>query len=109
MPASGKKRAPSAFNLFMKKEIGRVKNLNPNLSHQDAFKAAAQNWKKGPSSASPSHPKKGQPSRTRKGRLDFVTHKGDKCFHKGSKRQCKSRKPYQKTRKKGKKGKKGKK
>ena len=49
MPTSGGKRAPSAFNLFMREELKRVKNLNPNLKHQDAFKTAAHNWKKGPS------------------------------------------------------------
>ena len=100
MGNSTKKRAPSAFNLFMKAEIGRVKKANKNLSHQDAFKAAAHNWKKAPKVASKksskSYPKKRQPSRTRKGRLDFVTHKGDKCFNVGNKRQCKKRKPYQK-------------
>ena len=55
---------------------------------------AAQNWskrqpaqpvarKKPTKSRKFSHLKKRQPSRTRKGRLDFVTHKGDKCFNKG--------------------------
>jgi hypothetical protein len=103
MAKSGKKRAPSAFNLFMKTEIGRVKKANSALSHMQAFKQAAHNWKKGPSNKVAakktrkySHPKKGQPSRTRPGKLDFVTHKGNKDFNKGNKRQRKSRKPYQK-------------
>ncbi len=47
------------------------------------------------------HPHKGKKSRTRKGRLDFVTHKGDKDFNKGNKRQRKSRKPYRKGKKAG--------
>ena len=36
------------------------------------------------------NPKKGQASKTRKGRLDFVTHKGDKYFNRKNKRQTKS-------------------
>jgi hypothetical protein len=45
------------------------------------------------------NPKKGQTSKTRKGRLDFVTHKGDKYFNRKNKRQTKTvkglkKKPY---------------
>ena len=46
------------------------------------------------------HPRKGQMSKTRKGRKDFVTHKGDKMFnrkgHRQSRRANKSKKgkPY---------------
>lgn len=36
------------------------------------------------------HFKKGMPSKTRKGRKDFVTHKGDKYFHRKGHRQSKS-------------------
>ncbi len=43
------------------------------------------------------HPKKGMKSKTRKGRKDFITHKGDKFYNRKDKRQTKS--------KKGKKGK----
>ena len=88
-------RKLSAFNVFMKKELARLKQLTPGLDHKVAFKQAAQNWKSH-SSSSPSstskHPKKGQPSRTRKGRLDFVTHKGDKYYHRKGHRQTKNRK-----------------
>ena len=45
------------------------------------------------------HPKKGKASRTRKGRLDFVTHKGDKAYNRSGHRQYKRRKPYTKKRK----------
>ena len=38
------------------------------------------------------HPKKGMKSKTRKGRKDFVTHKGDKFYNRKGKRQTKSRK-----------------
>ena len=99
-------RKLSAFNIFMKSEIKRVKAANKNLTHMQAFKNAAQNWKKNKPAQSGtekvkkvrkySHPKKGQASRTRKGKKDFVTHKGDKCFNKSNKRQCRKRKPYQK-------------
>ena len=67
------------------------------LSLKEAMKKASHSYKK--------HPHKGKASRTRKGRKDFVTHKGDKDFNKGNKRQRKSRKPYRKSRKHGKKGK----
>jgi hypothetical protein len=36
------------------------------------------------------HFKKGMPSKTRKGRKDFVTHKGNKYFHRKGHRQSKS-------------------
>lgn len=84
-------RKLSAFNVFMKKELARLKQLTPGLDHKVAFKQAAQNWK-GKSSSTSKHPKKGQPSRTRKGRLDFVTHKGDKYYHRKGHRQSKNRK-----------------
>ena len=38
------------------------------------------------------HPKKGQKSKTRKGRLDFVTHKGDKYYNRKGHRQTRNRK-----------------
>ena len=40
--------------------------------------------------------KKGDPSLSRPGKLDFVTHKGDKDFDEGGKRIKKSRKPFMK-------------
>ena len=48
-----------------------------------------------------SHPKKGQRSRTRKGRKAFVTHKGDKYYNRRRHRQRgkHGRKPYSKRRK----------
>lgn len=47
------------------------------------------------------HPKKGQRSRTRKGRKDFVTHKGDKYYNRSHHRQTgkRGKKPYVKRRK----------
>jgi len=39
------KRKPSAFNLFMKTEIKKVKQAHPKMPHQQAFKTAAHNWK----------------------------------------------------------------
>ncbi|KAJ3207643.1 hypothetical protein HDU67_007343 [Dinochytrium kinnereticum] len=38
-------REPSAYNLFMKAELPRIKKADANLSHKDAFKLAASNWK----------------------------------------------------------------
>jgi len=48
------------------------------------------------------HPKKGKRSRTRKGKLDFLTHKGDKLFNRRGHRQrrpnkrSRKRRPYKK-------------
>ena len=39
-------KKPTSYNLFMKKEIQRVKKNNPALDHKEAFKQAANNWSK---------------------------------------------------------------
>ena len=52
------------------------------------------------------HPHKGQASKTRKGRKDFVTHKGDKKFNRKGRRQSRAkgsktrRAPYSRKHKK---------
>jgi len=51
------KRAPTAYNTFMKEELPRVKESNPGISHQQAFTLAAQNWKN-----SDKNPKAGEDS-----------------------------------------------
>jgi hypothetical protein len=38
-------RTPSAYNKYMKDEIAKVKKANPELTHKEAFKVAANNWK----------------------------------------------------------------
>ena len=43
--ARRKPRKLSEYNKFMKKEIPIVKKNNPKLSHMEAFKKAASNWK----------------------------------------------------------------
>ena len=50
-----------------------------------------------------SHPKKHQKSRRRKGRQDFVTHRGDKYYNRRSHRQTGKHSPYMKRRKSSKK------
>jgi hypothetical protein len=40
------KKAPTAYNIFMKKEIENLKKENPNMDHKERFKLAAQNWSK---------------------------------------------------------------
>lgn len=45
--------------------------------------------------------KKGSKSKTRRGRKNFVTHKGDKDFNARGHRQVKKRSPYSKKRKGG--------
>ncbi|PAN39306.1 hypothetical protein PAHAL_7G234600 [Panicum hallii] len=46
--ASGNKqkrqRVPSAYNRFIKDEIQRIKASNPDITHREAFSAAAKNW-----------------------------------------------------------------
>ena len=39
-------RKLSAYNLFMRTEIPKVKKANPIMNHNDAFKMAAANFKK---------------------------------------------------------------
>ena len=39
------KRAPSAYNKYMKKELARLKKLHPRMTHQARFKKAAKSWK----------------------------------------------------------------
>jgi len=40
------KREPSAYNLFMKSELAKVKKANPKMEHKEAFSTAAANWSK---------------------------------------------------------------
>jgi len=39
------KRAPSAYNRYMKKELARLKKAHPRMTHQARFKKAAKSWK----------------------------------------------------------------
>ena len=39
------KRAPSAYNKHMKKELARLKKAHPRMKHQARFKKAARSWK----------------------------------------------------------------
>ncbi|KAJ3108859.1 hypothetical protein HDU97_010131 [Phlyctochytrium planicorne] len=39
---------PSAYHVFMKTELPRIKQANPALSHKDAFKIAVMGWKHHP-------------------------------------------------------------
>jgi len=40
------KRAPSAYNKYMKKELARLKKAHPRMTHQSRFKKAAKSWKR---------------------------------------------------------------
>ena len=46
MGGSAKKggRKLSAFNIFMRQELKRLKSANKGMDHKKAFKQAAQNW-----------------------------------------------------------------
>ncbi|XP_051218436.1 protein YABBY 5 [Lolium perenne] len=39
-----RQRVPSAYNRFIKDEIQRIKANNPDITHREAFSAAAKNW-----------------------------------------------------------------
>lgn len=41
------KRAPSAYNKYMKKELARLKKKHPKTPHSTLFKRAAKSWKGG--------------------------------------------------------------
>ncbi|XP_042480554.1 uncharacterized protein LOC122061377 [Macadamia integrifolia] len=43
-PQEKRKRLPTAYNLFLKEEIQRVKATYPDILHKEAFKIAAKNW-----------------------------------------------------------------
>jgi hypothetical protein len=42
----GGKRKKNPYNIFMGKELKRLKKIKPNMDHKLRFKEAAQNWKK---------------------------------------------------------------
>ncbi|KAK1263155.1 Protein YABBY 2 [Acorus gramineus] len=42
-PPEKRQRVPSAYNRFIKEEIQRIKASNPDISHREAFSAAAKN------------------------------------------------------------------
>ncbi|KAK8570475.1 hypothetical protein V6N13_003152 [Hibiscus sabdariffa] len=43
-PPEKRQRVSSAYNRFIKDEIQRIKAGNPDISHREAFSAAAKNW-----------------------------------------------------------------
>ena len=51
---NGPPRTLSAYNVFMKSEVAKVKNEHPQLPHREAFKLAAERWQ-----ASPMNPQNG--------------------------------------------------
>ncbi|PWN23738.1 hypothetical protein BCV69DRAFT_309611 [Microstroma glucosiphilum] len=46
---SGKKKAPTAYNLYMKTQLEKLKKSEPNLDHKERFKKVAASWAKDPS------------------------------------------------------------
>jgi flagellar motor switch protein FliG len=42
------KRAPSAYNQYMKKQLGILKKKHPKTAHTVLFKRAAKSWKRSP-------------------------------------------------------------
>lgn len=41
---SGGSKKASSYNVFMKKEMARLKETEPDMPHRDRFKRAAQAW-----------------------------------------------------------------
>jgi len=42
--AGGTKKKASAYNVFMKNELAKLKSKNPDQPHKERFKAAAASW-----------------------------------------------------------------
>lgn len=42
----GEKKAPNAYNLFIKENMSKIKAENPSLETKDVMKKAAELWKK---------------------------------------------------------------
>ena len=83
------KRKWSKWNKYFKthkKDLRRIKNDTRRISKD--FTKISKKFRKR------RHPHKGQYSRTRKGRKDFITHKGDIAYNKRRHRQYKRQKPY---------------
>ncbi|SJL06090.1 uncharacterized protein ARMOST_09426 [Armillaria ostoyae] len=49
-----KKKKLTAFNKFMQTEMARLKETQPEISHQERFKLATTNWKNAPENPKPS-------------------------------------------------------
>jgi len=77
--------ASNAWSGFTKMFETSDSNPNPNPSAPIGGKRRKSKSMKG------GNPKKRMKSRTRKGRKDFVTHKGDKYYNRKGKRQSRSR------------------
>ena len=78
-----------SFGENMKRKVDSWFNNNNNNNNNQISTSSYPN--DGPlTGGKKKNPKKGQASKTRKGRLDFVTHKGDKYFNRKNKRQTKS-------------------
>ena len=77
--------ASNAWSGFTKMFDSSNPNPNPTPSAPIGGKRRKSKSMKG------GNPKKGMKSRTRKGRKDFVTHKGDKYYNRKGKRQSRSR------------------
>ncbi|CAE6493413.1 unnamed protein product [Rhizoctonia solani] len=46
--ATGSKKKSSPYNIYMKSELARLKEKNPEMSHKERFKTAATSWADSP-------------------------------------------------------------
>jgi hypothetical protein len=44
--AAAPKKKLSAYNIFVQKEMAKLKTEKPNMAHTDRFKLCAVNWRK---------------------------------------------------------------
>ena len=73
-------------------ELGKSK-FSPKAKGEEMLGGRKRKYRRSRRSRrSKKHFRKGSPSKTRKGRKDFVTHKGDKKFHRRGHRQSKPQK-----------------
>ena len=83
-------KAWSGFtNLFKTSDSNPNPNPNPNANSNPSAPIGGKRRKS--KSMKGGNPRKRMKSRTRKGRKDFVTHKGDKYYNRKGKRQSRSR------------------
>ncbi|KAF9024100.1 hypothetical protein BDZ89DRAFT_1069353 [Hymenopellis radicata] len=50
----GAKKKLTPFNKFMQTEMARLKETEPDITHQERFKKATANWKTAPENPKPS-------------------------------------------------------
>lgn len=74
---SHKMKKPSAYNIFMRRELKQVIAANPLLDHREAFKIAAGNWIRSPNSCTKHKLSSGSVSKTQHQRSSNAEDNGE--------------------------------